>query len=83
MPTRSSPPSQLSNLWQDVSHELSGEIEHAKSALIEVGRSFIHDFFQQALPALGQAFAGDRRGYRSSGSSHESRGNGSELSRGV
>jgi ElaB/YqjD/DUF883 family membrane-anchored ribosome-binding protein len=80
MPTRSS---QLSNLWQDVSQEISGEIEHAKGALIEVGRSFIHDFFQQALPALGQAFGGGHRDYRSSGSSHESRGNGPEFPRGV
>ena len=83
MPTRSSQPSQLSNLWQDVSQEISGEIEHAKSALIEVGRTFIHDFFQQALPALGQAFAGGRRDYRSGRSSHESRGNGSEFTHGV
>lgn len=81
MPTRLSQSSQLSNLWQNVSQELSGEIEHAKSALIEVGRSFIHDFFQQALPALGQAFAGGRRDDRSSGASHGSRGNGSEFTR--
>jgi ElaB/YqjD/DUF883 family membrane-anchored ribosome-binding protein len=78
MPTRSS---HLSNLWQDVSHEISGEIEHAKGALIEVGRTFIHDFFQQALPALGQTLAGGRRDHRSSGSSYKSRGEGSEFTR--
>jgi ElaB/YqjD/DUF883 family membrane-anchored ribosome-binding protein len=83
MSTRPSQPSQLSNLWQDISQEISGEIEHAKGALIEVGRSFIHEFFQQALPALGQALGGGHRDYRSSGSSHESRGNGPEFPRGV
>ncbi|MDQ6733695.1 MAG: hypothetical protein M3Z35_06190, partial [Nitrospirota bacterium] len=83
MPTRLAQPSQLTNLWQDIRQEISGEIEHAKGVLIEVGRSFIHDFFQQALPALGQAFGGGRRDHRSSGSSHESRGNGSEFTRGA
>ena len=66
-----------SNLWQEVSQEISGEIEHAKHAMIEVGRTFVRDFFEQALPALGQSFFGGRS-HRAGGSSHESRGNGLE-----
>jgi ElaB/YqjD/DUF883 family membrane-anchored ribosome-binding protein len=72
-----------SNLWQEMSQEISGEIEHAKRALVEVGRSFVHDFFQQALPALGQSFGFGPRDHRSGDSSHESRGNGSEFTRGA
>jgi ElaB/YqjD/DUF883 family membrane-anchored ribosome-binding protein len=71
---------QQSNVWQDVSQEISGEIEHAKHAVIEVGRTFVRDFFQQALPALGQSFFGGG-GHRPGGSSRESSGNGSEFTR--
>jgi ElaB/YqjD/DUF883 family membrane-anchored ribosome-binding protein len=74
----SSPPSQV-NLWQDLSREISGEIEHAKHAVLEVGRSFIHDFFQQALPALGESILG-HRDTRSGGAARPLRGNGSEHS---
>jgi ElaB/YqjD/DUF883 family membrane-anchored ribosome-binding protein len=73
---------QQSTLWQEVSQEISGEIEHAKHAMIEVGRTFVRDFFQQALPALGQSFFGGR-GHRPVGSSGESSGNGSEFTRSV
>ncbi len=72
---------QQSNLWQEVSQEISGEIEHAKHAMIEVGRSFVQDFFQ-ALPALAQSVLGGR-GSRSGRSAQESHGNGSEYTRGV
>lgn len=71
---------QQSNLWQEVSQEISEEIEHAKHAMIEVGRSFVRDFFQQALPALGQSFFGERS-HRSGSSFRESRGTGSEFTR--
>lgn len=76
MPTAGRGPQ--SNLWQEVTREISGEIEHAKHAVIEVGRSFVHDFFQQALPALAQSVLG---GHSSRGgrSSRESTGNGSEF----
>jgi ElaB/YqjD/DUF883 family membrane-anchored ribosome-binding protein len=69
---------QQSNLWQEVSQEISGEIEHAKHAMIEVGRSFVQDFFQQALPAVAQSVLGGR-----SARSGKSSGNGSEFTRGV
>lgn len=72
---------QQSNLWQEVSQEISGEIEHAKHAMIEVGRSFVQDFFQ-ALPALAESVLGGR-GSRSGRSSHDSHENGSEFTRGV
>ena len=81
MPTASS--FRQSNLWQEMSQEISGEIEHAKQALIEVGRSFVRDFFQQAIPALGQSFGLGPRNHRSGGSPHEPRGNGSEHTRGA
>ena len=73
---------QRSNVWQQVSQEISGEIEHAKHAMIEVGRSFVHDFFQEALPALAQSILGGR-GARWEGSSRQSSGNGSEFTRSV
>lgn len=79
--TAASPLAQ-SNLWQDISREVSGEIEHAKHALLEVGRSFVHEFFQQAIPALGASILG-RRDTRSAGSAGQHRENGSEVSRGV
>jgi len=71
---------QQSNLWQEISQEISGEIEHAKHAMIEVGRSFVRDFFQQALPALGQSFFGEPS-HRSGSSFRESRGTRSEFTR--
>lgn len=73
---------QESNMWQEVSQEMSAEIEHAKHAMIEVGRTFVRDFFQQALPALGQSFFGGR-GHRSGGTSRDSRGNGSACTGGA
>lgn len=48
-------PSGMSNVWESVSRELSAEVDHAKQALIEAGRSFIHEFFQQLIPAVGTA----------------------------
>ena len=71
---------QQSNVWQEISQEISGEIEHAKDAVIEVGRTFVRDFLQQALPALGQSFFGGRD-TRPGGSSRESTGSGSEFTR--
>jgi hypothetical protein len=40
------------NIWDGLVVEIQEEIEHAKRALVEEGRTFIHDFFQQVLPAL-------------------------------
>ncbi|WP_447984470.1 DUF883 family protein [Nitrospira sp. Nam74] len=73
---------QQANIWQEVSQEISGEIEHAKHAAIEVGRTFVKNFFEQALPALGQSFFGGHS-YRPDGSSRKSSGNGSEFSRNI
>jgi len=70
-----------SDLWQDLSREVSEEIEHAKQALLEVGRSFVHEFFQQAIPALGASVLGRDTG--SAGSAARHRGNGSEAGRSV
>ena len=71
-----------SNMWQEISREMSGEIEHAKHAVIEVGRTFVRDFFEQALPAIGQSFFSGRD-RRPIGASRESRGNGSEFTGGA
>ena len=49
---RGSRPAPRANIWNGVAGEVQHEIEYAKGALIEVGRTFIHDFFQQVLPAL-------------------------------
>ena len=40
------------NVWDGIVREVQQEIEHTKGALIEAGRSFVHDFFQQVLPSL-------------------------------
>jgi hypothetical protein len=69
-------------MWQEISREMSGEIEHAKHAVIEVGRTFVRDFFEQALPAIGQSFFSGRD-RRPIGASRESRGNGSEFTGGA
>lgn len=47
-----------SNVWQQVSQEISGEIEEAKHAAIEAGRSFVQDLFQRALPVMGESVLG-------------------------
>lgn len=77
------PPSRYqSSLWEDMGKEISSEIEHAKHALIQVGRSFVQDFFIQALPALAQSF-GTRR---QTGRSHDGqypRDNGSKFQQDV
>ncbi|WP_447979567.1 DUF883 family protein [Candidatus Nitrospira bockiana] len=66
-------PSPVSNVWEGISRELSAEIDHAKQALVEAGRAFIHEFFQQALPAIGHSL-GLTPGGGTTGRSH--RGNG-------
>jgi ElaB/YqjD/DUF883 family membrane-anchored ribosome-binding protein len=51
----SSPSSQAwegPNVWDGIVSEVKNEIEHTKGALLEVGKTFIHDFFQEVLPAL-------------------------------
>lgn len=42
-------PSSDSNLWQQVSQEISGEIEQAKQAGIEAGRTFVQNLVQRTL----------------------------------
>ncbi|MGH7231015.1 MAG: hypothetical protein ACREJU_06600, partial [Nitrospiraceae bacterium] len=71
------------NVWDGVVREVQQEIEHTKGALMEVGRSFIHDFFQQVLPALIAPLQQGRRpqsGY-SRRSYDESKENGPSFSR--
>ena len=71
------------SLWGDVGKEISNEIEHAKHALIQVGRSFVQDFFIQVLPALAQSFGSRRPNERPNDRSQGTRGNGSEFQRDV
>jgi ElaB/YqjD/DUF883 family membrane-anchored ribosome-binding protein len=51
-------PLSQSKLCQQVRQEISGEIEQAKHAAIEAGRSFVHDLFQRTLPAMGESVLG-------------------------
>jgi ElaB/YqjD/DUF883 family membrane-anchored ribosome-binding protein len=71
------------SLWGDVGKEISNEIEHAKHALIQAGRSFVQDFFIQVLPALAQSFGSRRPNERPNDRSQGTRGNGSEFQRDV
>jgi len=71
------------SMWEDVGKEISNEIEHAKHALIQAGRSFVQDFFIQALPALAQSFGTRRPNDRSNDRPQGSRGNGSEFERNI
>src|SRR5579884_38927 len=52
MPAASSQ-SGMTNIWDSVGRELSAEVDHAKEALIDVGRTFIRELFQQLVPAIG------------------------------
>jgi ElaB/YqjD/DUF883 family membrane-anchored ribosome-binding protein len=49
-----------SNLWQQVGQEISGEIEHAKGAALDVGRTFVQELFQRVVPAMAQSALGRR-----------------------
>jgi hypothetical protein len=40
------------NVWDAIVGQAQGEIELAKGAVVEVGRTFIRELFQQVLPAL-------------------------------
>lgn len=48
------------NLWQQVSQEISGEIEQAKGAALGVGRTFVQELFQKVVPAMAQSALGGR-----------------------
>ena len=71
------------NVWEGVVREVQQEIEHTKGALIEAGRSFVHDFFQQVLPSLLSPLQQGRRSHTRAAqtSSGETEGNGSDWSR--
>jgi ElaB/YqjD/DUF883 family membrane-anchored ribosome-binding protein len=71
------------NIWDGVVGKLQEEIEYAKRALMKEGRTFIHDFFQQVLPALLTPLH-PRRPQRSTSSSRpcdEAQDDGSHSSR--
>jgi ElaB/YqjD/DUF883 family membrane-anchored ribosome-binding protein len=51
-------PLSQSKICRQVRQEISGEIEQAKHAIIEAGRSFVEDLFQRALPAMGESVLG-------------------------
>jgi hypothetical protein len=51
-------PLSQSKLCHQVRQEISGEIEQAKHAAIEAGRSVVHDLFQRTLPAMGESVLG-------------------------
>lgn len=76
------PISQQTNLWDEIGSEISGEIEHAKQALIQMGRSFVQDLFNQALPVLTESL-GMRRSGTSNDRPQHARGNGSGHQRSV
>jgi ElaB/YqjD/DUF883 family membrane-anchored ribosome-binding protein len=71
------------NIWDGVVGKVQEEIEYAKRALMKEGRTFIHDFFQQVLPALLTPLH-PRRPQRSTSSSRlcdEAQDDGSHSSR--
>jgi ElaB/YqjD/DUF883 family membrane-anchored ribosome-binding protein len=69
------------SLWGDVGKEIAHEIEHAKQALIQAGRSFVQDFFIQTLPVLAQSFGARQPNERSTDRPKGPRGNISEFQR--
>ncbi|HEX3204013.1 MAG TPA: hypothetical protein VHQ67_04615 [Nitrospiraceae bacterium] len=66
------------NIWEGVSREVSKEIEHAKEAVIEVGRTFVHDFFEQVIPAVAESVLHRPRQQRFEFSREKQKGNGSD-----
>ena len=80
--TESSPAAwERANVWDGIVREIQQEVEHTKGALIEVGRSVVHDFFQQILPALIAPLEGRRSQSRYSKPYGETKENGSDFSR--
>jgi ElaB/YqjD/DUF883 family membrane-anchored ribosome-binding protein len=67
------------NLWEEIGREVSQEIEHAKEAAIEVGRTFVRDFFEHVIPAVADSLLRRPRQQRFEFSSEGRRGNGSET----
>ncbi|MGQ0810665.1 MAG: hypothetical protein ACT4OO_05510 [Nitrospiraceae bacterium] len=62
MPTPTSATSSSARpVWAGLTDQISAEIEHGKAVLIDVGRTFVHEFFSAALMSLNQAF-GKRSG---------------------
>ena len=40
------------NIWTGIADQFQEELERVKGAFVEAGRSFVHDLFQQVVPAL-------------------------------
>jgi ElaB/YqjD/DUF883 family membrane-anchored ribosome-binding protein len=67
------------NIWSGLVEQVQDEVERTKGALLQVGRSLIHDLFEQVLPVLTE---GRRRPQvRSTPSYSEPKGTGSGFSR--
>ena len=70
------------NIWEGIGQEVAREVEHTKEAVIEIGRSFVHDFFNQLIPAVAdsllrrpsqQRFDFSREGRKDNGSDYPRR----------
>jgi ElaB/YqjD/DUF883 family membrane-anchored ribosome-binding protein len=73
------PPPSHGNLWEGISREVAKEIEHTKEAVIEVGRSFVHDFFEQLVPAVAESVLRRPKQQRFDFSRERQKGNGSDY----
>ncbi|HJU03612.1 MAG TPA: hypothetical protein VJ692_00565 [Nitrospiraceae bacterium] len=70
------------NVWDGIVSEVKNEIEHTKGALLEVGKTFVHDFFQEVLPALLAPLREGRRDEPGRSRSYgDTKENGSSFSR--
>lgn len=64
------PPAAGQNIWDGIVQQIEEEVEQAKGVLIKVGRNFIHDLFQEILPAILERSLGSRREGRGSTEFH-------------
>jgi len=70
------PESSHGNVWEGISREVAREIEHTKEAVIEVGRSFVHDFFEQLIPTVADSLLRRPKQQRFDFSTERRKGNG-------
>ena len=69
------------NIWDELSRDVAREIEHTKEAVIEVGRSFVHDFFEQLVPSVADSVLRRPRQQRFDFPRSQEKGNGSDARR--
>jgi ElaB/YqjD/DUF883 family membrane-anchored ribosome-binding protein len=72
------PASSHGNIWEGISREVAREVEHTKEAVIEIGRSFVHDFFEQLIPAVADTVLRRPGQQRFDFSTGRPKGNGSD-----